>query len=195
MIFLIRHRLAPLIFGIFPRNLNSKMRKPAVLCRPVPMLHARFNIDHVSGNQLSRFFAPFLIIPFSGNANQNLSAALGRMVNVPVISAPRLKSHIKNSHLLGGQRSQIALTAEIFCKCIVFSPVSNTLIFFIPFFSFLIREASDCAAFLRIQGHSGSRFRSCPYRALRFFPYPLGKVRSPKCQNSAPFFLCAWISE
>ena len=115
-ILLIIDRLAPFGFGTLSGDLLSDMLEPAVLCRPVPVLDVCRNIDHIPGMQLSRFFAPLLIPAASIDADQQLSAALVSVMNVPVVAAARLESHIEGRHLLQCQRFQIALSDEILLK-------------------------------------------------------------------------------
>ena len=56
---------------------------------------------------------------FHSDDDQHLSAAFGRMVNVPVVAAARLESDIVERYLLLGYRSQIAVADEIFGVCSV----------------------------------------------------------------------------
>ena len=95
------------------------MGEPAVRCRAVPVLDARRDVHHIAGKQLLRGFARLLIIAPARHAHQDLSAALGGMVDVPVVPAARLKRHIENAHLLGGERRQIALPDEVLGKGVV----------------------------------------------------------------------------
>lgn len=85
----------------------------------MPVLYAGRNVNAIAGSHLDRFLAPFLIVSASCNADEDLTAALVSVVNVPVVAALRLKGHIENAYLLGRNRSKIALTNEKLRKSIV----------------------------------------------------------------------------
>ena len=77
------------------------------------MLDPSRDVDHISGVQLLSRFAPFLIVPYSSNADQNLSAALCCMVDMPVVTAARFKSYIKDADLRSRERRKIAPADKI----------------------------------------------------------------------------------
>ena len=79
----------------------------------MPMLDPSRDVDHISGVQLLSRFAPFLIVPYSSNADQNLSAALCCMVDMPVVTAARFKSYIKDADLRSRERRKIAPADKI----------------------------------------------------------------------------------
>ena len=61
------------------------MRKITISRSSMPMLDIRRNIHNIAGQHLYSFLAPFLIISSSGYTNQNLSATVFRMMNMPII--------------------------------------------------------------------------------------------------------------
>ena len=61
-----------------------------------------------------------------------LSAALIGMVNMPVVAAARLKRHIVHPHLTGGEGLQIALSYKILGKSVVGSPDGEHHLFLVP---------------------------------------------------------------
>ena len=105
--------LQPLVPAIFAGYLQCQMRKPAVRGGSVPVLYPCGNIDHITRIQFLGFFSPFLIEALPGNADQNLSAALVRMMNMPVVAASGLKSDIVYANLMGGKGIQVALSHKI----------------------------------------------------------------------------------
>ena len=76
----------------------------------MPVFDVRRNIDHASGGQFNRVFAPFLIVSSSADAYQHLAAAAFGAVDMPVVAAARLKCHVVYRDLLRGYRREIALT-------------------------------------------------------------------------------------
>ena len=99
-----RHRLAPLVRGVFAGHFHCQMREPAIGCSTVPVLDLRGNVHHIARMQLQRRFAPFLIVAPACHADKDLSATLCGMVDVPVVPAARLKGDVVNANLCGGQR-------------------------------------------------------------------------------------------
>ena len=85
----------------------------------MPVFDAGSNIDYIAGVQFLRLFAPFLIVAPSGHADEDLSAALISLMDMPVIPAARLKGDIEDPHLAGGEGRQIALSGEILGKAVV----------------------------------------------------------------------------
>ena len=75
-------RLQPLIGTVFARNFHRKVRKPALRRCTVPMFHTGGDIDHIAGNQTLRRFAPFLVVPFTGHADENLPATVACLMNM-----------------------------------------------------------------------------------------------------------------
>lgn len=123
------HRLQPFIRAVPARNLNCQMGKPAIRCGSMPMLYARRNIHHITGVKLLGFLSPLLIVSPSAYTYQNLPAAGGCMMNMPVIPASRLKGNIENSHLLCGKGSQVALPDKILGKPVIWLSFSKNISF------------------------------------------------------------------
>ena len=95
-VILIRNRLAPFVFAVFTGDFQSDVAEPAVRLRSVPVLDlCRDGNDH-AGRQAHGRFALLLIPALSGCADQQLSAALACMVDVPVVPAARLKGDVVN---------------------------------------------------------------------------------------------------
>ena len=95
------------------------MREPAIRRSAVPVFYANRNIYHIAGAQLLCRFAPFLIVTSSGHADEDLSAAVFRMMNVPVVAAARFKGHIVNTDLLRRKWCEITLSDKIFRKGVI----------------------------------------------------------------------------
>lgn len=95
------------------------MREPAIRRCTVPVLDTHRNIYCIAGAQFLCRFAPFLIVTMPGYADENLSAAVFRMMNVPVVTAAGFKGYIVNADLLRRKRCEIALADKIFRKVII----------------------------------------------------------------------------
>lgn len=95
------------------------MREPAIRRSTVPVLDSHRDIYYIAGAQLLCRFAPFLIVTMPGYADENLSAAVFRMMNVPVVTAAGFKGYIVNADLLRRKRCEIALPDKIFRKVII----------------------------------------------------------------------------
>ena len=63
------------------------MDKPAVLGRAVPVLNTGGDMDHVAGMEFPGFPAPLLIPASTGGTQQDLPAAAGGTMDVPVVPA------------------------------------------------------------------------------------------------------------
>ena len=83
------------------------MRKPAIRRSTVPVLYAHRDIYYIAGAQLLCRFAPFLVKPSASHTDEDLSAAVFRMMNVPVVAAAGFKGHIVNTDLLCRKRCEI----------------------------------------------------------------------------------------
>ena len=95
------------------------MGEPAIRRRAVPVLHTHRDIHHIPRMKRLRRLSGFLIKPTACHADQNLPAAALRMMDMPVVAAPRLEGHIVNAHLCRGDRRKVTLPNEILCKGIV----------------------------------------------------------------------------
>ena len=69
--------------------------------------------------QFSRFLAPFLIPTPAVYADQQLSAVLVSVMDMPVVPAARFKGHIKGRDLLNRERCKVTLPGEILCESII----------------------------------------------------------------------------
>ena len=95
MIFFFTHWFAPLTAAVFSGYFHSQMGKPAVRRSAVPVLYTGHNVDHIAGVQLLRLFAPFLIVAPACHADEDLPAALVRLVDMPVVAAAGFKGYIE----------------------------------------------------------------------------------------------------
>ena len=100
VVFLVSNRLQPFVGGILSGNLEGKVGKPAVGSRTVPVLHVGWYVDYVAWQHLHCGLALFLVPSLAGHAHQHLPAALGGMVDVPVVAAARLERHVGERYLL-----------------------------------------------------------------------------------------------
>ena len=83
------------------------------------MLYALRNYDYVALLDRTRLLALLLIPAFSGGANQNLTAALVGVMDVPVVATAGLKGDVEQrelSILKICQRIEKALSNKILCK-------------------------------------------------------------------------------
>ena len=94
VILLVGDRLLPLVGAILPRNLHRKVREPASLRGSVPVLDIRRDRHYSAGKQLLCGLAPLLVPALAVNADPYLTAALIRMVSVPIVPAARLERHV-----------------------------------------------------------------------------------------------------
>lgn len=87
-------RLEPFVGATLAWGLESHVRKPAVLCRAMPMLDAREDEHDVAGMQLPGILAPELTPAATVRAQQDLPATLVRMVDMPVVATTQLEGHV-----------------------------------------------------------------------------------------------------
>ena len=85
----------------------------------MPVLDPGGDVYHIAGVEFLSLFAPLLIVAPAGHADQNLTAALVRLVDVPVVAAARLKGHVVHPNLAGGEGVEIALPHKILGKAVV----------------------------------------------------------------------------
>ena len=84
---LVADRFAPLVFAVCARNLHGDVAEPAVPLCAVPVLDIGRDRDDRTGLEADSGL-PLLLIPaLAGGTQQQLSAALGGMVDVPVVAA------------------------------------------------------------------------------------------------------------
>ena len=99
-------RLAPFITAVFAGAFYCNVAEPAVLLGTVPVLDLRRNGNDHARFQFHSRLALFLIPALAGSADQDLSAAFGGVVNVPVVPAARLKGHVGQKDGTGAGRGQ-----------------------------------------------------------------------------------------
>ena len=107
--------LAPLVGTVGARGFEGHVAHPAVGRSTMPVLHVRGDVHHVTGDDLAGLFAPFLIPALAVGDEQDLAAALGRMVDVPVVAAAGLEGDVGDELglLWVGQRVQIRAAREV----------------------------------------------------------------------------------
>ena len=102
---LIRDRLAPFVLAVFAGDFNGDVAEPAVGLSAVPVLDVGGDHDDAALLQADGGLALFLIPALACGADQQLAAALGGVVDVPVVAAARLKGNVgPNSPPLGSVR-------------------------------------------------------------------------------------------
>ena len=89
------------------------MSKPTVSSSTVPVLHVGGNVDNSAGQNLHSGFPLFLIPSSAGNTHEHLSTSFRGLVDMPVVAASRLKSHIGKGYLPGRYGRQIAVAGKI----------------------------------------------------------------------------------
>ncbi|TGJ75964.1 hypothetical protein CAGA_19400 [Caproiciproducens galactitolivorans] len=96
IIFFIRYRFAPLCKGVFRWNRQRQMCKCFIPCRSLPMFNFRCYIHDITAFKRRCFFSELLIPATPFNTEQCLPAA---MMNMPIVTATRLKSNIKSDEI------------------------------------------------------------------------------------------------
>ena len=91
------------------------MAEPAVSLGPVPVLDLSGDGDNIAGLQAPGRLALLLIPALAVHAQQQLSAALGSVMDVPVVAAAGLEGDVGYKYRLLGVREglEIALTHKI----------------------------------------------------------------------------------
>ena len=138
IVYFIRYRFAPFVFAVFSRNFHCNMGKPAIFFRSMPVLYLCRNSDHRTRCQADRLFSLFLVPSLTCCTDQKLSATFCRMMNMPVIAAPRLKRNICHKYctvLWICQWIQIRITDKILCKSCILRSCSKYVLFFKLFFT------------------------------------------------------------
>ena len=79
------------------------MAEPAVGLGTVPVLDLSGDGDDIAGLQAPGRLARFLIPALAVHAQQQLSAAFGSVMNVPVVAAAGLKGHV------GGEQAALGV--------------------------------------------------------------------------------------
>ena len=86
-VFRVRDGLQPLVARLLAGALDGDVAEPAVLLRAVPVLDPGRDGHHVAGMQGLRALARLLIPAKTVGAQQQLSTARFRVVDVPVVAA------------------------------------------------------------------------------------------------------------
>ena len=139
----------------------------------MPVLDLCGNVHTVAGIHLYRILAPLLIETVAADTDQNLSAALIRVMHMPEVAAAGLEGHVVDSDLTGGYRSQIALSGEPFRESVVGSSDGEEAALLISLFADgglvlapdLHGQTEDCPAL----GPAGVHGRMCDDRRNLFF--------------------------
>ena len=104
----VRHRFAPLGLRAFTRHLNREMLEPGVFRGTVLVLHVCRNIHDVTRLQSLSGLTPLLIPAAARGHEQNLTAALRRVVDMPVVAAPGLKRDVSDRNLFSRKHLEVA---------------------------------------------------------------------------------------
>ena len=90
------------------------MGKPAIRRSAVPVLDAGGNVDNIARVQLLRLFAPFLIVTAPGHADEDLPAALVRLVDMPVVAALNWTPYSQSLVVTGFNGIHVCALCELF---------------------------------------------------------------------------------
>ena len=112
-VLLIGDGLAPLVGALGAGHLDGEVGEPAVRGSTVPVLDLGGDVDAVAGVQFHGGLALLLVVAAAGHADEDLAAAGLCVMDVPVVAAARLKGHVVDAHLLGGDGGQITLADKI----------------------------------------------------------------------------------
>lgn len=113
LVFIFAYRLQPFVRGVFARNLEGEVGKPAVFGSTMPVFHVGRNVDNSTWHYLLCRLAFFLIPPTTTHTYQHLAAACCGMVYMPVVAASRLKGYIGKRYLTRGDAGKITITFEV----------------------------------------------------------------------------------
>ena len=133
VVLFVAHRFKPFVGRVFARHFHGDVRKPAVFFGAVPVFHTDGDFHAVARFKGAGFFAPLLIPAFAGDAQQNLSAALVGVVDVPVVAAARLECHVGEKRFARRRRAQrveIRRADKIFCVGGVLMPFAENVLLF-----------------------------------------------------------------
>ena len=112
-VFLVGDGLAPLVAGVLAGHLEGHVGEPAVFGCAVPVLDLGGDDHRVAGGQRLGRLAPFLVPAAAGGAQQDLPAAFGRVMDVPVVAAARLKGDVGGKDaVLAAEGLQVALATK-----------------------------------------------------------------------------------
>ena len=99
--------------GILAGNLHGNVAEPRIGLRPMPVLDLCRNGDDRTRRQGDGLFALLLIQALARGADQQLPAAFGGMVDVPVVPASRLEGHIGKKHGALAGNGQVGLAGKV----------------------------------------------------------------------------------
>ena len=106
--------LAPFVAAIFAGNFHSNVAEPAVGLGTVPVLDVGRDGDHGAGGQADGRFALFLVPAFACGTNQQLAAALGGVVDVPVVAAVNWTPYSQSLVVTGFNGIHVCALCELF---------------------------------------------------------------------------------
>ena len=90
------------------------MAEPAIRRCAVPVFYACRDVDAVARFHLDGFFALFLIITASGNADEDLSAAALCVVDMPVVAAVNWTPYSQSLVVTGFNGIHVCALCELF---------------------------------------------------------------------------------
>ena len=89
------------------------MLEGAVRCGPVPVLDVGGNVHHVPGVKLLGRLSPCLVVAPASGDQQDLSAPLAGLVDVPVVPAAWGEGYVAHGHLIQAQHMQVAGAVKV----------------------------------------------------------------------------------
>ncbi len=103
----------PFVGGVFAGDLEREVRKPTVGSCAVPVLHAGGNVDNRAGQNFLRRLALLLVPATARHADEHLTAAPRRAVDMPVVAAAGLEGYVGDGNLLPGNGREVTVASEI----------------------------------------------------------------------------------
>lgn len=113
-VFRVAHRLAPLVGAGLTGHLDGDVAEPAVPLGAVPVLDLRRDDDDSAGLQADRLFALLLVPTLAGGADQQLPAALGGVVDMPVVPALNWTPYSQSLVVTGFNGIHVCALCELF---------------------------------------------------------------------------------
>ena len=107
-------RFQPFVGGVHAGNLHCQVGEPAVRRGAVPVLDAGGDIDDISGQDLHRLLAPLLIEAASGDSDEDLTAALIGMMDMPVVAAINWTPYSQSLVVTGFNGIHVCALCELF---------------------------------------------------------------------------------
>src|SRR4051794_12412407 len=167
------------------------MREPAILCRSMPMLRFRRDINYVASMEFTGRLSPFLIPATAGRHEKDLSAF---MVDVPVIPATGFKGHVCDLNPFCREHLQVALAYKVAgVGLVVFSKAENPAVRCITglFIHMILVGLLNFCGLRRYLVSVSSRIRvqHLFYHALHIFSNLRGALRPEHAYQFAKFSL------